>query len=163
MIIKKDKIFIIIISIVLISIFIVENTNSIIMKNKIENLLIENINEKKYDYLEIPSIDLKQIIVKGINKENLDKDYITTNDDVSSDDNITLAGHNKKSVFRKLHNIKLGDIIYINHNKKYTVIKKEIILDTDINKLSTKYNSLNLITCTFQHKKRLLIIALLND
>lgn len=161
---KKNRyILFVISSLFLFVVLLVDNINGIVLENKIQSFIIKDPEGMKYNYLEIPTLQLKQIIIKGMNQKNLDKNYITTNDDISSDHSITLAGHNVKSVFGKLHHIKIDDIIYINKDKKYKVISKKIIEETEIDKLKIDKNSLNLITCTIYPKKRLLVSAKLQD
>lgn len=50
-----------------------------IIYNKVNNLKIKPTNEQINDYLEIPSINLKQLIIKGITVENLNKNFVTVN------------------------------------------------------------------------------------
>ena len=50
-----------------------------IIYNKVNNLKIKPTNEQISDYLEIPSINLKQLIIKGITVENLNKNFVTIN------------------------------------------------------------------------------------
>lgn len=130
-----------------------------IIYNKVNNLKIKPTNEQINDYLEIPSINLKQLIIKGITVENLNKNFVTVNKKIEKNRNMILAGHSIKNVFGHLHKIRLNDEIYINNKYKYVVIKKKIIYENQYNELSQNEKEINLITCTLNNKKRLLVIA----
>lgn len=129
------------------------------IKKRIKEIEIQKTNQVKYDYLEIPSLKLKQIIVKGMTLKNLDKNYITTDQDLNTNEAIILAGHSVKGVFGSLYQIQKGSMIYINHTKKYMVTKKKIIEKNEIKELSTAENTINLITCTTHPNKRILVIG----
>ena len=130
-----------------------------IIYNKVNNLKIKPTNEQINDYLEIPSINLKQLIIKGITVENLNKNFVTVNKKIGKNRNMILSGHSIKKVFGHLHKIRLNDEIYINNKYKYVVIKKKIIYENQYNELSQNEKEINLITCTLNNKKRLLVIA----
>lgn len=136
-----------------------ENYNMFRIKKQIKEIQIQKINQIKYDYLEIPSLKLKQIIIKGMTLKNLDKNYITTDQDLNTEEAIILAGHSVKGVFGTLYQIQKGSMIYINHAKKYVVIEKKIIEKNEIKELSTSKNTINLITCTIHPNKRILVIG----
>lgn len=164
MVLKKISCIFLIISILgFLSLEIIQKKHILEIEKKIRILKLKPPNLVDYNYLEIPSINLKQIIISGITEENLDKNYITTNDKITKNNNITLAGHSIRSVFGKLHKIKLKDKIYINNIYEYEVIKKEIIIDSETYKLSKNKDNINLLTCTLNNKKRLLVIAKLVD
>ena len=115
---------------------------------------INNLNIKKVDCIEIPSINLKQVIVKGI--ENLSYNVVVTNNNLEKDNSITLYGHAIRKVFGKIKYLNKKDLIYINDNK-YEVINKKIIKKP--NELSHIKDHINLVTCTLNPTKRLLVIA----
>ena len=82
--------------------------------------------------------------------------------------NLSLAGHNKYNgtMFGKLKNLSLGDIVELTNLNKTTMRYKinDIIKTTpnDISILQTKDNSireLTLITCTNGNKERLVVKA----
>lgn len=164
MVLKRTSYVILVIGIIIfLSLEAVQKMEEIRIHKMLHNLKLNPTNSIEYNYLEIPSLKLKQIIVKGINKENLDQNFIVTNDEIKRNCNITLVGHSIKSVFGKLHNIKIKDIIYINGTYEYEVVKKELISDYEYEKLSKNKNTINLITCMLNPKKRLLVIAKLKD
>lgn len=136
-----------------------ENYDMVRIKKRIKEIDIQKTNQVKYDYLEIPSLKLKQIIVKGMTLKNLDKNYITTDQDLNTNEAIILAGHSVKGVFGSLYQIQKGSMIYINHTKKYMVTKKKIIEKNEIKELSNAENTINLITCTPHPNKRILVIG----
>lgn len=133
-----------------------ENYDMLKIRKQIE---IQKTNQMNYDYLEIPSLKLKQIIIKGMTLKNLDKNYITTDQDLNTHEAIILAGHSVKGVFGSLYQIQKGSMIYINHTKKYMVIKKKIIGKNEIKELSAAENTINLITCSIHPNKRILVIG----
>ena len=122
-------------------------------KEKIINV-IHDLNIKKIDSIEIPKIKLNQIIVKGL--ENLSYDIVVTNSNLESNNAINLYGHAIKNVFGKIKYLNKKDVIYINDNK-YEVINKKII--SKKNELSNDKNIINLVTCTIDPSKKILVIA----
>lgn len=149
------------------------NMNYKKLKNKIEvSKVINNITQYKNEYnsdiigyLEISNLKIKNIIIEGVGSDILDQNvigilpnrYFCTNDD------IFLAGHNIEEVFKKLHNISIGEIIKIttkNSCYRYKVVDIKIINETETSYLKNNYsNKLFLMTCTNIKRKRLLVIG----
>jgi len=147
---KKISIGLIIISFL---IFLQIERKQVNSKEEIKKI-INNMNIKRVDFIEIPKIKLNQIIVKGI--ENLSYNIVATNSSLESDSAITLYGHAIRNVFGRIKYLSKKDILYINDNK-YEVINKKIITKTS--DLSHLKNQVNLVTCTINPNKRLLVIA----
>ena len=105
-------------------------------------------------YIQIDKIALKAPIQEGTSKEILD-DYVGHFEESSKDlGNICLAAHNrgyKNNYFSRLKELQEGDEIKYTYNdieKKYVVIKHEIIQNTDWSNLEpTEENTITLITC----------------
>lgn len=152
--------------------------NTIYIKyNKIKNekevsRVINNINQYKIEYnsdiigyLEISNLQIKNIIKEGVGNDILDQNVIgiLPNRDFGINDDIFLAGHNIKEVFKKLHNISIGEIIKIttkNSCYRYKVVDIKIIKETETSYLKNNYsNKLFLMTCTNIKRKRLLVVC----
>ena len=105
-------------------------------------------------YIQIDKIALKAPIQEGTSKEIL-ADYVGHFEESSKDlGNICLAAHNrgyKNNYFSRLKELQEGDEIKYTYNdieKKYVVIKHEIIQNTDWSNLEpTEENTITLITC----------------
>ncbi len=108
------------------------------------------------------------LIENNTSKDILDQNYAgiwNQNKNLEEINNIVLAGHNIKSVFRILHELNENDEIKLYHKNyiwTYKVISKEIIHDDDFSYFEeTNEKRLTLITCTKEKKKRLIVIATL--
>lgn len=146
---------------------------------KIENNNeIEPLSQTKIEYddsigtLTIPSILLENApILESTELSTLSKGIGHFTNTNLYNGNIGLASHNSGEsgdFFRNLKQIKLNDEIYYQTNygtKRYTVIIKEIIDETDFSYLQeTKENRITLITCVAgQQEKRLCIQAIENN
>lgn len=149
------------------------NMNYKKLKNKIEvSKVINNITQYKNEYnsdiigyLEISNLKIKNIIIEGVGSDILDQNVIgiLPNRYFGTNDDIFLAGHNIEEVFKKLHNISIGEIIKIttkNSCYRYKVVDKKIINETETSYLKNNYrNKLFLMTCTNIKRKRLLVVC----
>ena len=140
-------------------------------------MIRKKINRIKQDvqinaYTKIPYLMFKKnkivLIEKNTSKDILDQNYTgiwNQNKNLEEINNIVLAGHNIKSVFRILHELDENDEIKLYHKNyiwTYKVISKEIIHDDDFSYFEeTNEKRLTLITCTKDKKKRLIVIATL--
>ena len=63
--------------------------------------------------------------------------------------NIILAGHNIPNVFSKLHDISVGDIVFVNNgsDRKFIVYDRKIVSESDFSYFYNRNNELMLITC----------------
>lgn len=124
---------------------------------KEESLLITNGN---YNYLEIPKYNIKKIIEKS--DESLDKNYLYLYSSFE-DNNIVLAGHNNRIVFKKIHNLNINDEIKLNYggvNYIYKVIKNTVIRSNDLQYLENTHEQiLTLITCVGNDNYRRIVIS----
>lgn len=104
--------------------------------------------------LEIDKINLKATVKEGSTAEVL-KEYIGhITETAKYDGNIGLAAHNrlnKYSYFARLNELKEDDIIKYKtkfYSRKYKIIKKDVIYDTDWSHLkNTNDNRITMITC----------------
>lgn len=140
------------------------NENIVTKEEKVENLVINENNEKSQQEeslvfkenwrIEIPVIGLNAPIAEGTTKEVMDE-YVGHFEETSkTNGNIGLAAHNrgyKVNYFQNLKKLKEGDeILYFcdGIEKKYYVKTHKIIEDTDWSMLeNTKDNVITLITC----------------
>ena len=124
----------------------------------VQNEIIDNSfkNGDFYDYLgyiEIPRFNIRRLIKYGTDSSVLDSLYVGMfylSHDIDSDDLIILAGHNVSIVFSRLHDILIGDYVYlgsISRVKKFIVYDKRIVSDSDFSFFDNRYNELLLITC----------------
>lgn len=143
-------------------------------KNIQDNLSNENITKKVQlsnsylGYIEIPTLNIRNLIVYGTEKNTLNKGYVgLMNISANIDDqigNIILAGHNVNSVFKKLHYSKIGENIKIvTHKNSYNfkITEKYVISDNDMShfRKSTDKKILTLVTCRNNIKERLIVVA----
>ena len=140
-------------------------------------MIRKKINRIKQDvqinaYTKIPYLMFEKnkivLIEKNTSKDILDHNYAgiwNQNKNLEEINNIVLAGHNIKSVFRILHELNENDEIKLYHKNyiwTYKVISKEIIRDDNFSYFEeTNEKRLTLITCTKDKKKRLIVIATL--
>ncbi|MBO3326937.1 class D sortase [Clostridium perfringens] len=114
--------------------------------------------------LEIDSIGVKAPIVLG--EENLD--YVVAKYRSSSDfgelGNVILAAHNnmRGSIFRNLHNLKIGSTVKIisdNKEFEYKITNRYIVEPNDTSKInfSNDKKEITLITCINHAKQRLIL------
>lgn len=137
--------------------------------NVIDNIFINknSFNDYYLGYIYIERVNIKRLIVKGINEKNLDDKYVAMDSSsisLDSKKNIILAGHSIDNVFKNLHNLKINDEIKIitkNKEQIYSVSEILIVNDNDTKYMDqTDINILTLITCMNDSKKRLIIKAL---
>ena len=136
----------------------IEVNQDIIIAEKKENIIEENINSKIEEefnwYIEIPSIDLKAPIKETTEMNILNKFVGHFEETPTTIGNIGLAGHNRgyeKNYFEKIKSLKKGQEIkykYYDFEKIYIIDKIEIIKNTNWSYLeNTKINKITLITC----------------
>lgn len=115
----------------------------------------ENIEDKSVlGILTIDKINLKATVKEGSTKDIL-KEYIGHITETSKyNGNIGLAAHNRwnqYSYFARLNELQKGDMVVYKtkfYERKYKVILKKVIYDTDWSYLqSTKDNRITMITC----------------
>lgn len=137
--------------------------------NVIDNIFVNKntVNDYYLGYIYIERVNIKRLIVKDINKKNLDDKYVAMDSSsisLDSNKNIILAGHSIDNVFKNLHNLKINDEIrIITKNKERIYLVSEILIvdDNDIKYMEqTNINVLTLITCMNNSKRRLIIKAL---
>ncbi len=123
-------------------------------------------------YIELTDYNIKRLIISTTDKILLDKGFVgILKGSANLDDeygNIILAGHSIINVFQNLHYTKVGDTIkLVSHLKEYnfTIVEKHIIADDDFSyfKQSDNQKILTLVTCENNNKKRLVVIAKLQD
>lgn len=103
-------------------------------------------------YILIPRFGIKRLIKSGTDDSVLDSGYVGIYEfsgDLSSNDLIILAGHNIPNVFSKLHDISIGDIVFVNNgsDRKFIVYDKKIVSESDFSYFYNRNNELMLITC----------------
>ena len=111
----------------------------------------------------------KEVLIKNDTlKKTLDQNYVgiwNENKKLEEIHNIVLAGHNIKSVFHILHELKTEDKIllyYKNYIWTYKVVLKETIMADNFSYFEESTDQrLTLITCTGDKKKRLIVVATL--
>lgn len=115
-------------------------------------------------YLSIPRFNIERVIKMGTDSDTLDSGFVgmhRLSGCLESDNLVILAGHNISSVFSKLHDISIGDIVNINSYKlsrKFIVYDKKIVNEYDFSYLvNNRSNELLLITCTMNKGERLLV------
>ncbi|MCI8362052.1 MAG: class D sortase [Clostridia bacterium] len=108
----------------------------------------------------ISKINLDAPILEGTSKEVLRRGVGHFETTSKLNGNVCLAAHNrgyKYNYFQEIKNLEIGDIItYVtkNENKKYEVIRNEIIKETDLSCIeNTNENIITLITCEENKKK----------
>lgn len=129
--------------------------NSNIVKENTENFETRKENLENATWkLEIPKINLIAQIAEGTEEEVLNKYIGHFVETQKENGNIGLAAHNRGynvNYFSRIKELEIDDEIiytYNNISKKYKVINKSIIKDTDWNLLeNTNDNRITLITC----------------
>ncbi|SHE98397.1 class D sortase [Clostridium fallax] len=117
--------------------------------------------------IEIPSIDLKSVIVEGVENEQL-KYYIGHMPDTAmagENGNFVLAGHSSfvyNEIFNKLYKVNNGDIIKITtRNKEFNYIIKDkfIVEPKEVSVLNQKdeEKEITIVTCSSRGEKRLIV------
>ncbi len=147
-----------------------ETTENIEKKEAIKDTFTQPNNKNKAEkndvigILEIDSIGVKAPIVLG--EENLD--YVVAKYRSSSDfgelGNVILAAHNnmRGSIFRNLHNLKIGSTVKIisdNKEFEYKITNRYIVEPNDTSKInfSNDKKEITLITCINHAKQRLIL------
>ena len=147
-----------------------ETTENIEKKEAIKDSFNQLKNKSKAEesnvigILEIDSIGVKAPIVLG--EENLD--YVVAKYRSSSDfgelGNVILAAHNnmRGSIFRNLHNLKIGSTVKIisdNKEFEYKITNRYIVEPNDTSKInfSNDKKEITLITCINHAKQRLIL------
>lgn len=115
-------------------------------------------------YLSIPRFNIERVIKMGTDSDTLDSGFVgmhRLSGCLNCDDLIILAGHNISSVFSKLHDIDIGDVVNINSynlSRRFIVYDKKIVNEYDFSYLvNNRKNELLLITCTMNKGERLLV------
>ena len=147
-----------------------ETTENIEKKEAIKDTFTQPNNKNKAEkndvigILEIDSIGVKAPIVLG--EENLD--YVVAKYRSSCDfgelGNVILAAHNnmRGSIFRNLHNLKIGSTVKIisdNKEFEYKITNRYIVEPNDTSKInfSNDKKEITLITCINHAKQRLIL------
>ena len=101
--------------------------------------------------LEIPSINFKDIVVKGTNQASLAQGIGLFEHSNILEGNVCLAGHNTYRFLANLKNVQQGDIIKYSSalgNKEYRITTIKQIQETDWTMLDdTEDNRITIITC----------------
>ena len=101
--------------------------------------------------LEIPSINFKDIVVKGTNQSSLAQGIGLFEHSKILEGNVCLAGHNTYRFLANLKNVQKGDIIKYSSalgNKEYRITTIKQIQETDWSMLEdTEDNRITIITC----------------
>ena len=128
---------------------------------------LESINGyKPIALMEIPSINLSQGIVEGIDDASLQYYLGHFEDSVGPGEkgNFSIAGHrvsDYSEAFVNLYKAEIGDEIIVKANKKeyiYKITKSFIVSPTDISVLEDTDNAtITLVTCTVGAKERLIV------
>ena len=128
----------------------VNQYHDIVVQNKIiDNAFVLD----SYDgYIFIPRFGIKRLIENGTDSSVLDSGYVgiyESSGDLSGSDLIILAGHNVPNVFSKLHDISIGDIVFVNNgsDRKFVVYDKKVVSESDFSFFNNRNNELMLITC----------------
>lgn len=92
----------------------------------------------------------------------LDKGYVGIHDsscDIYSDCLVILAGHNIPNVFSSLHDISIGDSVFLGGSvlRKFIVYDKKVVSENDFSYFYDRAHELMLITCTESDGYRLLV------
>lgn len=135
----------------------------IIYQNKVIDSIL-NYDISEYDgYIYIPRFNIRRLIKYGTDSSILDRGYVgiyELSGNLYSADLIILAGHNIPNVFSKLHDISIGDSVFLSGNfisRKFVVYDKKVIGDSDFSYFYNRSNELMLITCTDNYGYRLLV------
>lgn len=128
------------------------------------NDVSHNIVNDYLGYLYIPKYNIERVIKYGTDSDVLDSGFVgmhRLSGSLDGSDLIILAGHNISNVFSRLHDIDIGDFVYINSyelSRKFVVYDKKIVNEYDFSYLTNnRSNELLLITCTFSKGERLLV------
>lgn len=121
----------------------------------VQNKIIDNpFSIKSIDgYIFIPKFNIKRIIKRGTDSDILDFNYVGIHDlsgELNGSNLIILAGHNIDNVFGRLHDILIGDVVFINgdgYDRKFIVYDKKIVSEYDFSYFKNRNNELVLITC----------------
>ena len=142
--------------------------NKSVQENIIEEVF-NNDSDIAYDsdylgYLSIPRFNIERVIKMGTDSDILDSGFVGVHrlsGCLNCDDLIILAGNNISSVFSKLHDIDIGDFVYINSynlSRRFIVYSKKVVSEYDFSYLvNNRKNELLLITCTMNKGERLLV------
>lgn len=117
--------------------------------------------------IEIPSIDLKSVIVEGIEKEKL-RYYLGHFEDTAMPGevgNFSISGHSSviyNEILNNLNKVEIGNEIKIETEKGefiYIITEKFVVEPTEINVLNQDGNGKNMtiVTCTDNGKRRLIV------
>ena len=147
---KRISIFFIIVSVLIILLLKVDQRYDIVVQNKIidNTFILDSYN----GYIFIPRFGIKRLIKSGTDINILDSGFVgiyESSGDLSGSDLIILAGHNIPNVFSKLHDISIGDIVFVNggSDRKFIVYDKKIVNENDFSFFNNRDNELMLITC----------------
>ncbi|WP_142415556.1 class D sortase [Hathewaya massiliensis] len=157
----------------------IDNFNSRLNAEKNERELIEHkhgedeSNKKEVKIgdeistIEIPSINLKSVIVEGIGKDQLRYALGHFKDTAMPGEygNFSVAGHSSsiyKEILNNLYKVEIGDEIILKTLKgkfEYKITDKFVVEPTEINVLEQDKNKKNItiVTCTDGGEKRLII------
>lgn len=119
--------------------------------------------------IEIPKVDVSNIVIKANNDFSNLKDSLVYYDNVNPNNKIIIFGHSRMGkgiYFNRIDELKIGDKIFLTHNKKHFLYIIEEIYHANKDDLSILKGDKNekkivLITCLKKEKdKRLVIIGL---
>lgn len=122
---------------------------------------------REFAIIEIPSIDLKSVIVQGVNKEEL-RYYLGHFEDTAlpgQEGNFCIAGHSShiyNELLNELYKVSVGDKIIIKTLKKdfeYKINKKFVVEPSDVNvlKQDKSKKQMTIVTCTNNGAQRLIV------
>ena len=106
-------------------------------------------------YIEISNLNIKRLIIED-DYSMLDKGFVVMN----KTNNILLFGHAVEYIFLNLHNIEIGEKISLYLDKEYKYVVEDIFTVLEDNYDFSNYDDkLILITCLYDDKKRLVVVA----
>lgn len=157
------SVFVIIICLCVLLFLNISSQHSVFVQNRIiDNVL--NVDVDEYlGYIYIPRFNIKRLIKHGTDSYILDDLYVGLYESSALLDGtglIILAGHDVPIVFSKLHNISIGDDVFIRGNginRKFVVYDSVIVSEDNMSYFTNRDNELLLITCTDKKGYRLLV------
>ena len=162
--IKIISFLVIVLSILIMAYVFLINRHSVRVQNKIIDSVfsVDNYEGDYLGYISIPKFNVRRVIKRGTSVSILDDLFVGLygESSLSSDDLIILAGHNVPVVFSKLHEISIGDSVFLINgriNRRFDVYDIKVVRDDDFSFFNNRSNELLLITCTDFSGYRLLV------
>ncbi len=132
------------------------------------NVKSENIRlNEEIALIQIPSINLKSVIVQGVEKEQLKYHlgHFTSTPLPGDFGNFSIAGHSSyvyNEILNNLHKVKKGDKIIIKTKKQqfeYEIYGKSIVEPTEMSVLDSdlEKKTITIVTCAEKGKRRLIV------